>query len=82
MWSATTSGQSCLTIGGKDAESCILEAPPQMTAHDLLILFTFIGINPDAHKFASCFDDFWIAEQTVPRCRVTGSENTGHSTTL
>ena len=82
MRSATTPRQSCLTIGGKHAESCVLEASPQMTTHDLLVLLTFIGINPDTYKFASCFDDCWIAEQTVPRCRVTGSENAGHSTAL
>ena len=82
MRPATTPGQSFLTIRGKYAESRVLKASPQVTAHDLLIFLTLIGINPDAYKLTCGGDDFWITEQTVPRCRVTGSENARHSAAL
>lgn len=82
IWTATAPGQSFLTIRGKHAEGSILKASTKMTTHDFLVFLTLIGINPDAYKFPGYRNDFWIAEQTVPRCSVTGSEHSRNPTAL
>ena len=73
--SAAAAGEALLAIGGEDAECGVFKATAKMTAHDLLGFFAFVGIDADADKVAGGFDDVFLAELTVRRFGVTGSED-------
>lgn len=71
-----------MTVRREDAKGGVCEATVQVAADDFLSLFTLIRIDADAYKIAGGFDDFGIAELTVLRGGVAGSEDARDTTTL
>ncbi len=72
---ASRTGQAGLPIRGENAKGGILKAPVQEGTYHFLVLFTLIGLKPNAHELPGGFNEFFLREQTVLRIGVARSEH-------
>lgn len=80
--SATAAGEAGFAIGGEDAEGGVLEAAAEVGADDLLVFLGAVGVDADADEVAGGADDVLVAELTVLRLGVAGSEDAGDAAAL
>lgn len=80
--SAVAARKAGFAIGCEEAEGGVGKASVQVAADELLRFLAFVGINANANKAARGFNDVFLAELTVLRRGVAGSEDAGNSTAL
>ena len=79
---SSAAGETFFAIWREDAEGGVCKAPIKVGADDFLILFGAVGVDADADELAGRCDDFFVAELTVLRVGVAGSEDAGNATAL
>ena len=82
MRSAPTAGETLFAIRSEDAEGGVCKATAEVGADDFLVLFRAVGVDADADELAGGCDDFFVAELTVLRVGVAGSEDARNTTAL
>jgi|GEM_PF-5229700 len=75
-------GESRLTIRRENTKCGVRKTSIKKATHDLLRFFAFIRIDTNTDELTSGFNNFWVAELTVLRTGISGSEDTRNPTTL
>lgn len=75
-------GEALFPVGREYAKSRIFKSPVEMASHDLLGFFALVGIDANADKVAGGLDDILLAELTVRRLGIPGSEDTRDASAL